>query len=255
MIELKDFFIQTDTDIRTALYRIDKNQKGFLIVVDEKERLQGTLTEKDIRKYLLNAPGEKSGIQDSIQHCYQKHCVSVKQDVKFNEVIGIFKDPSVLFLPVLDENNQVVNVITKANMQGILLQNIPADLTYDFIHMDENLLNYEVYERPWGFYKTTILNSFYQSKVIDVDPMQSLSLQKHFKREEHWIVVNGMGVVQIGKSVFPVQGGSYLFIPRGCEHRIQNTSETENLIFIEVQRGQYFGEDDIIRYDDQYGRT
>ena len=255
MIELKDFFIPTDTDIRTALYRIDKNQKGFLIVIDEKERLQGTLTDKDIHQYLLNGSREKDPIQDPIQNCYRKHCIFVRQGTKFNEVVLIFQDPLVKFLPVLDENNRVVNIITKANMQGILLHNIQADLTYDFIHMDENLLNYEVCERPWGFYKTTILNSFYQSKVIEVTPMQSLSLQKHFKREEHWVVVYGEGCAQIGKSVFPVQGGSYLFIPKGCEHRIQNTSKTENLIFIEVQRGHYFGEDDIVRYEDLYGRT
>ncbi len=255
MIELKDFFIQTDADIRTALYRIDKNQKEFLIVIDQTGRLQGALTDKDIWHYLLYSPKEKDNIHNSIRNCYQKHCISIRQDAKFNEVIGIFQDPLVKFLPVLDKNNRVVNIITKANMKGILLQNIPADLTYDFIHMNENLLNYEVHERPWGFYKTTIANSFYQSKIIDIAPMQSLSLQKHLKREEHWIVVTGKGSVQIGESIFPVQGGSYQFIPRGCKHRIQNISESENLIFIEVQTGYYFGEDDIIRYEDQYGRT
>lgn len=255
MMELKDFLVHTDTDIWTALGLIDKNQKGFLVVVDDNGRLQGTLTDGDIRRYILSRPKGEDHIQDPIRDCYRSRCTSISTSAGFAEVIRIFKDPAIKFLPIVDDNRTVVNIITKANMHGTLLQNIPADLTYDFIHMDEDLLNYEVYGCPWGFYKTTILNSFYQSKVIDVAPMQSLSLQKHFKREEHWIVVNGKGSVQIGESVFPVQGGSYLFIPKGCQHRIQNVSESEDLIFIEVQLGQYFGEDDIVRYDDQYGRT
>jgi mannose-1-phosphate guanylyltransferase/mannose-6-phosphate isomerase len=116
-------------------------------------------------------------------------------------------------------------------------------------------LDYEIFERPWGFYKTTILNDFYQSKVLEIHPKCSISLQEHRQREEHWIVVNGEGNVQIGESILPVHGGSSLFIPKGCRHRMTNTSATENLIIIEVQRGQYFGEDDIIRFDDEYGRV
>lgn len=254
-MKLNDFVIYIGADVGTALEKIDKNQKGFLIVVDQKGILQGTLTDGDIRRGILNSPERVDFIRDSVQNYYRSSCVSICQDEEFSQAICIFKNKSIKFIPIVDAENKVVNVITKANMHGILLQNISANLSYDFIQMDENLQDYEIYGCPWGFYKTTILNSFYQSKVIEVMPMQSLSLQKHLKREEHWIVVNGNGSVQIGESVLPVQGGSYLFIPKGCRHRIQNTSETENLIFIEVQRGEYFGEDDIIRYDDKYGRT
>lgn len=254
-MELEDFLIQMDADIRAALRRIDQNQKGFLIGVDSAGKLQGTLTDGDIRRSILNGSEQKDYSRELVRDCCRTNCTYIRQDADFNDVIRIFKDKSIHFIPIVDACKKVVNVITKANMHGVLLQNTPADLTYDFIHMDENLLNYEIYGCPWGFYKTTILNSFYQSKIIDVRPMQSLSLQKHFKREEHWIVVNGQGTVQIGESVLSVQGGSYIFIPKGCQHRIHNTSRTESLIFIEVQRGQYFGEDDIVRYDDAYGRA
>ncbi len=254
-MELKDFLIHVEEDLRTALYKIDKNQKGFLIVVDQKGGLKGTLTDGDIRRGILERSEREDFIWDSVGGYYKSSCVSICQDSEFSQVIPIFKNSSIKFIPIVDRHNKVVNVITKANMHGILLQNISADLTYGFISMDENLQDYEIYGCPWGFYKTTILNSFYQSKVIEVKPMQCLSLQEHQKREEHWVVVNGQGRVQIGESVLSVEGGSYLFIPKGCRHRIQNTSDTESLIFIEVQRGQYFGEDDIIRYDDAYGRT
>lgn len=106
-----------------------------------------------------------------------------------------------------------------------------------------------------GFFKTTVLNDYFQSKIIHVKPQAALSLQMHNHREEHWIVVHGAGKVQIGESFIQVQGGSSLFIPKGCKHRLINTSKTESLVLTEVQIGDYFGEDDIIRFEDNYGRV
>ena len=85
-------------------------------------------------------------------------------------------------------------------------------------------------------------------------PKQALSLQSHERREEYWIIVNGTGLIQLGESIHPVVPGGTFFIPKGCKHRLTNTSETETLILTEVQLGDYFGEDDIYRYDDHYGR-
>ena len=73
-------------------------------------------------------------------------------------------------------------------------------------------------------------------------------------REEHWVIVHGNGEVRMEDSVLSVKGGSYLFIPKGCKHRIANTSLDSTLILMEVQCGEYFGEDDIYRYEDVYGR-
>lgn len=249
------FLIHNNENIQAALRKIDENQKGFLVVVDDMGHLYGTLTDGDIRRGLLKEQAMENFSSRKVMDYCCRSCISISFTEDFSEIIDLFKNSAIKFLPIIDEHDVVINVITKANMHGILLQNILADLTYDFAGMDENLLDYELYKRPWGFYKTTIINSFYQSKIIQVKPGQSLSLQKHLYREEHWIVVNGQGIVQIGESRIPVQGGSCLFIPKDCKHRMENTSETENLIVIEVQLGQYFGEDDIIRLEDNYGRV
>lgn len=82
-----------------------------------------------------------------------------------------------------------------------------------------------------------------------------MSLQSHNHREEYWIVVHGIGIVQLDASFFPVTCGSSVFIPKGCKHKLTNTDKKENLIITEVQIGDYFGEDDIIRYEDIYGRA
>lgn len=130
-----------------------------------------------------------------------------------------------------------------------------ADINYDFTTLDDSVVDYEIFQRPWGFYKTTILNDYFQSKVISVKPGQQLSLQSHNHREEYWIVAHGTGTVQIEKSIINVSCGSSLFIPMGAKHRLTNTDERENLIITEVQIGDYLGEDDIVRYEDIYGRT
>ena len=128
-------------------------------------------------------------------------------------------------------------------------------MDFDFSALDENTLEHEIFARPWGFYKTTILNDLFQSKVIYVMPGQALSLQSHQRREEYWTVVHGQGCIQIGESVHPVSPGQSFFIPKGCKHRLTNTSKTNTIILTEVQLGDYFGEDDIQRYLDQYGRA
>ncbi len=113
---------------------------------------------------------------------------------------------------------------------------------------------YEIFQRPWGFYKSTVLNDFYQGKIISVKPGGDLSLQSHKYREEYWIVVHGKGTVQLDESFKAISCGSSVFIPKGCRHRVTNTDEKENLIITEVQIGNFLGEEDIIRYEDIYGR-
>ena len=169
--------------------------------------------------------------------------------------IEMFKSESIKFLPVLDGEGRLVNLLTKSQMHALLLQDIHADLTYDFMSLDAGIVDYEIFRRPWGFYKTTVMNDYFQSKVICVNPGEQLSLQSHNHREEHWIVAHGKGTVQLDQSVREVHCGSSVFIPKGCKHRITNTDDRETLIITEVQIGDYFGEDDIIRYEDLYGRA
>ena len=109
-------------------------------------------------------------------------------------------------------------------------------------------------ERPWDNYKVLLNSDDHKVKEITVLPGQRLSLQKHQKREEHWFVHRGQGQVTINSVVRLISVGQYIDIPRGCEHRIKNVG-LENLVFIEIQTGDYFGEDDIERLDDDYART
>ena len=99
------------------------------------------------------------------------------------------------------------------------------------------------------------MNDCYQSKIICVKSGGQLSLQSHNHREEHWIVVHGTGIVQLDQSIVSVSCGSSIFIPKGAKHRLTNTDKNDSLIITEVQIGDYLGEDDIIRYEDRYGRN
>jgi len=81
---------------------------------------------------------------------------------------------------------------------------------YDFFSLDENQLEYEIYNRPWGIYKTTFLNKYSRAKIIKVYPKSELSLQEHKKREEHWIIVKGKGILIIGESTKNVSKGDYI---------------------------------------------
>lgn len=109
-------------------------------------------------------------------------------------------------------------------------------------------------DRPWGSY--TVLDSAVTHKVkaIEVSPGQRLSLQSHRQRAEHWFVVTGTGLVWRDDDRVVVESGMAVDIPVGARHRIECTGG-EPLVFIEVQHGSYFGEDDIVRYDDDYGRA
>jgi mannose-1-phosphate guanylyltransferase/mannose-6-phosphate isomerase len=107
--------------------------------------------------------------------------------------------------------------------------------------------------RPWGFYESLALEKRFQVKRIVVDPGQKLSLQKHFHRSEHWVVVQGSALVTRDDEVLPVGENESIYLPLGCVHRLENFGRIP-LVLIEVQLGSYLGEDDIIRIADQYGR-
>ncbi len=114
--------------------------------------------------------------------------------------------------------------------------------------------NHGFEDRPWGRFEILRDTEDFKSKVISVNPKSQISYQSHAKREEHWIVTRGEGEVVLDDKVIPVKKGSYVFIPLGAKHRIRNTSDRD-LRFVEVQLGNYFGEDDIVRYQDDYKRT
>lgn len=108
-------------------------------------------------------------------------------------------------------------------------------------------------ERPWGSYTVIAEADGYKVKTIEVRPAQRLSYQRHARRSEHWFVVAGGGVVTLDGGTTEVRPGDAVDVPRGAAHRIHNTGPVP-LVFVEVQHGDYFGEDDIVRLDDDYGR-
>jgi len=109
-------------------------------------------------------------------------------------------------------------------------------------------------ERPWGNFTVLDEGDGYKVKRIVVLPGKRLSYQKHAQRSEHWMVVGGQARVTLDGNDLLLNLGEYVDIPVGAAHRIENPG-TENLIFIEVQRGAYLGEDDIVRLQDDFGRT
>jgi mannose-6-phosphate isomerase-like protein (cupin superfamily) len=117
----------------------------------------------------------------------------------------------------------------------------------------------EVGHRPWGSYYVLIDEPNYKVKKLVVKPDQRLSLQSHEHRAEHWVVVEGTGTmeVRVGSEDNWVKDyviGEYIYVPLRAIHRIRNNGKHE-LVIIEVQNGDYTGEDDITRYEDDYGRV
>ncbi len=108
--------------------------------------------------------------------------------------------------------------------------------------------------RPWGTYTVIEEGVRFKIKRIEVKPGASLSLQMHHHRSEHWIVVSGMAKVINGQSEFLVNTNESTFIPAGHKHRLENPG-VKDLVMIEVQSGEYLGEDDIVRFEDHYGRV
>ena len=108
--------------------------------------------------------------------------------------------------------------------------------------------------RPWGTYTVLEEDRGFKVKRIEVLPGKRLSYQKHSQRAEHWFVVEGTAKVTLDDREITVRAGEAIDIPIGAAHRVENADEG-NLVFIEVQRGSYLGEDDIVRLQDDYGRS
>jgi mannose-6-phosphate isomerase len=112
----------------------------------------------------------------------------------------------------------------------------------------------ETDHRPWGSYTVLDDDGTHKVKRIEVLPGKRLSYQRHARRSEHWFIVRGTARVTLDGVVADYPAGSSVDIPVGTDHRIENATDAE-VMFIEVQHGEYFGEDDIVRLEDDYGRA
>ena len=129
----------------------------------------------------------------------------------------------------------------KGLVEQLKAQNHPAAIEHRRIY------------RPWGHYQDIDIAPRYRVKRIVVKAGRKLSLQKHFHRSEHWVVVQGTAEVTVNEDVRIVHENESMYIPIGSVHRLANPGKIP-LELIEVQVGSYLGEDDVVRFDDVYGR-
>jgi mannose-6-phosphate isomerase len=108
--------------------------------------------------------------------------------------------------------------------------------------------------KPWGSYTNILDEEYTKVKKIVIKSGESPSYQYHFKRSEIWVIVKGIAEVKINDNISTHVIGDIITIPKEAKHQVKNIGETD-LIFIEIQLGEYFGEDDIVRLDDKYGRV
>ena len=112
----------------------------------------------------------------------------------------------------------------------------------------------EVVLKPWGSYMNLMDEEYTKVKKIVIKPGESPSYQYHFKRSEIWIIVKGVAEVKVDDNVRFHVVGDIIRIPKEAKHQVTNIGETD-LVFVEIQLGEYFGEDDIVRLEDKYGRV
>ena len=150
---------------------------------------------------------------------------------------------------IIVETNDAILISNKDHSQDI--KDIVSQLKKE--NIPEGLKHRRIY-RPWGNYFSIAEDLNWQVKLITVKPGEKLSLQKHLYRSEHWIVVNGTAQVEIDDKKFQLRCNQSAYVPKGAKHRLSNLEESF-LNIIEVQSGDYLGEDDIIRFEDKYGRS
>lgn len=150
---------------------------------------------------------------------------------------------------ILVDTKDALMLVRKGQSQDV--RHVVEALT----QIKSKLVKEHVFEyRPWGYFEILKDTANFKSKVIRVNPHAQISYQSHARREEHWTITQGEGEVVLNDVVIPVKAGSHVHIPVGAKHRIRNT--TDSMIeFVEVQLGSYFGEDDIVRYQDDYARV
>ena len=148
----------------------------------------------------------------------------------------IVETDDVVLISDMKKSQEVKNVVKKLEEDGF-----PESISHNLVH------------RPWGSYQSMLKEQRWQVKLIKVKPNSSLSLQMHHHRSEHWVVVKGTAKVEIGGEEKLLSENQSVYIPIGISHRLTNPGKM-TLELIEVQSGPYLEEDDIVRFDDNYGR-
>ena len=175
-------------------------------------------------------------ISENVENCYIKSEKRLIACLGINNLIVIETSDAILVANA-NQTQDIKKIVNRLNLIG----------------KPEGKKHRKVY-RPWGYYFLIDEGSKWQIKKILVNPGASLSLQKHFHRSEHWIIVKGKAKVELNGEVKYLCENQSTYIPLEAKHRLSNPEDSP-LILIEVQSGSYLGEDDIIRFQDNYGRT
>tara|TARA_X000000950_G_C13913866_1_gene660052 strand:- start:1723 stop:2529 length:807 start_codon:yes stop_codon:yes gene_type:complete len=180
-----------------------------------------------------------------------KQCLNFSKEVIFANGGDRIKDNIPEFNFFKEKNNVTflfdIGGNEKVNSSSWILKNyIKKYLSLN--SLDDN------FEKPWGGFQILVSGKGYKVKSIEVNPGMRLSLQSHKYRNEHWVITEGLGELTLGDSTKKVKTGDYIFIPIDKKHRIYNTGH-DTLRFIEIAYGDYVEESDIVRFEDDYGRS
>jgi mannose-1-phosphate guanylyltransferase/mannose-6-phosphate isomerase len=220
---------------------IEKNKKKFVIIL-KKNNIEGIVTDGDIRRQLIRGDSVYDDVQPRTDFLFLKTGFSL-EEAKLK-----FAEREIDILPVLN-GKEVVDIVRRYEFEHSLFRDVLNNAINEY-PIKETKLEF----RPWGVFKTLFENNFLHIKMLNVFPGESLSYQMHHHRNEHWVIVKGKGEFVLDSDITCKEDGDYVFIPKETPHRMRNISDTNTLIIMEVQTGTYFGEDDIVRFEDKYGR-
>ena len=215
-----------------------KNKKGKVVKLDAGWSDIGSwqalwqLSEKD-----TNGNYSSGNILiENAKNCYLRSENRLVVGIGLNELIVVETDDAIL-IAKNSETQRVKEIVKKLKTKNI----------------SEGQFHKKIY-RPWGHYISLSEDKKWQVKLLQVNPGGKLSLQMHHHRSEHWVVVNGTAKVEINGEIKLLNKNQSTYIPLGAKHRLSNPNTTL-LTIIEVQSGSYLGEDDIVRFEDVYGRN
>jgi mannose-1-phosphate guanylyltransferase len=220
--------------------------------VFEKSDLVSVVAGEDIGWSDVGTWRELCGLRRSDEAC---HRVSRQEMAVLEDVSGCLIDNYARLVAALGVENLMIIDTDDALLVADQSRAQDVRLIYERLKKEkrEEALRHRTVFKPWGYYRLLQEGQRFKTKLLSLKPGARLSLQFHHHRSEHWIVVRGMAEVTRGEEVFFVNSNESTYIKAGTWHRVANPGQIE-LSLIEVQSGDYLGEDDIVRRDDAYGR-
>ncbi len=224
-MKIDKYLINKNETIKSALKKIDGNHLGIIFIEDD-NKVVGVATDGDIRRFML----KENNLDSVIYGCMNKDFFYLNDSDVTNNLILESLNDRIKVIPVLNAKRNLVSVVS------------------DKVTSWETTVH-----KPWGYYNTLINNKEFLVKKIVIFPKQSISLQIHNFRSEHWIVLEGTATILINKNEFTLKKSESTYVPQKTEHKVTNNTD-EPLIILETQLGTKLSENDIIRIEDQYNR-